>query len=633
MICIALSSHGCDRERIAEPPDPPSAYTIVVVPDPPEGGNVAGGGTYPEGAAVTVTATAARGYAFVRWAENGVEVSSSAVHTFRATGNRSLVGQFMRRRHTVAISGAGTGHGTVVSNPPGIACEIRAGRLSGVCANQYFAGIALRLVAIADAGSTFDGWSGDCRGTGSCLLDVEADHVAGATFTAATSATMPLGYLDPANFSANTATIDLAASPSGATYLFVVPDLGSHNWYLANVDLGNQLVDFRVVATQGPGSAQSSVRPLPSIERPSLNLWTTPAAGSPSGLPQTDLFYVYSQTGGNYVAIPGRLVSVGTRYAIYEDTGNQDNFSAAEYAVIQGILDTQWRRVEQLFGSPTDLDGNGRVIVFVSRTMMQHRRFGQAYVDNCHLRPDPGPCVRRGEFIYIAGLDYFAPVTDRRFYVETYYPRNILHETIHLMQQAHAFRRTGGWASFSVPAFYGEGQAEIMSFEAGFRAATIWDAVRRHLVEADQSRRNAFFYPYELGALFYLFLHRTWGDGIGQRLIDAAYDGARVRRSLTELAVGVPEGLAVAMFYAALVFDGTEFGSRYGLEFAGENVREQLGSVGVPVREVGVGGEGIERRSYTGCAVFRVAHVGPVRIVIEASWGRAYILIAQPRGG
>ena len=69
-------------------------YTVSVSANPSNGGTVSGGGTYQQGQSCTVHATAATGYTFQRWTENGSQVSTNANYTFTVTVNRSLVAHF-----------------------------------------------------------------------------------------------------------------------------------------------------------------------------------------------------------------------------------------------------------------------------------------------------------------------------------------------------------------------------------------------------------------------------------------------------------------------------------------------------------------------------------------------------------
>ena len=78
--------------QVAIAPQP--TYTVTVSANPAEGGTVSGGGEATEGAEVTVTATPASGYHFVRWTENDTTVSTAASYTFDLEANRTLVAVF-----------------------------------------------------------------------------------------------------------------------------------------------------------------------------------------------------------------------------------------------------------------------------------------------------------------------------------------------------------------------------------------------------------------------------------------------------------------------------------------------------------------------------------------------------------
>lgn len=72
----------------------PSCYTVSLSAQPDEGGSVQGAGTFNENSQVTVSATPNNGYKFVKWTENGVQVSTSASYQFTLTKDRNLVALF-----------------------------------------------------------------------------------------------------------------------------------------------------------------------------------------------------------------------------------------------------------------------------------------------------------------------------------------------------------------------------------------------------------------------------------------------------------------------------------------------------------------------------------------------------------
>ncbi|HPR26597.1 M6 family metalloprotease domain-containing protein [Lentimicrobium sp.] len=69
-------------------------YQVMLSAMPAEGGTVSGSGTYAHGAGVTVSATAAAGWTFVNWTENGNVVSPDPSYTFTITQNRTFVANF-----------------------------------------------------------------------------------------------------------------------------------------------------------------------------------------------------------------------------------------------------------------------------------------------------------------------------------------------------------------------------------------------------------------------------------------------------------------------------------------------------------------------------------------------------------
>ena len=108
-----------------------TAFTLVASDSPtvniaasasPAGmGTIIGAGDYPLGASVSLRATPATGYGFVKWTQNGAQVSTAATYNFTAATNRVLVANFVPA-YAVAVSaspgyaGPVTGAGTYNSN-------------------------------------------------------------------------------------------------------------------------------------------------------------------------------------------------------------------------------------------------------------------------------------------------------------------------------------------------------------------------------------------------------------------------------------------------------------------------------------------------------------------------------------
>lgn len=76
----------------------------------------------------------------------------------------------------VTVNFAGTGGGQVTSNPVGINC-------TDDCVGYFQVQTLVRLTASPAAGSSFDGWSGECTGTGLCQFSLNQNAQVTATFS------------------------------------------------------------------------------------------------------------------------------------------------------------------------------------------------------------------------------------------------------------------------------------------------------------------------------------------------------------------------------------------------------------------------------------------------------------------
>jgi hypothetical protein len=93
------------------------------------------------------------------------------------TGATTVTATFTLQTNVLTVVRAGTGAGSVTSDPTGIACG------TDCVANENY-GTTVTLTAMAGANSTFAGWSGGgCTGTGTCVVTVTAATTVTATFT------------------------------------------------------------------------------------------------------------------------------------------------------------------------------------------------------------------------------------------------------------------------------------------------------------------------------------------------------------------------------------------------------------------------------------------------------------------
>jgi hypothetical protein len=80
-------------------------------------------------------------------------------------------------QHLLSVTRAGSGDGSVGSNPAGISCGTD-------CSEAYDQGTTVALTRLPDANSVFTGWSGACTGTGFCVVTMDAARSVTANFAA-----------------------------------------------------------------------------------------------------------------------------------------------------------------------------------------------------------------------------------------------------------------------------------------------------------------------------------------------------------------------------------------------------------------------------------------------------------------
>ena len=172
---------NANRTLVANFTYTPPTYTVAVSANPTNGGTVTGGGTFQQGQSCTVNATAATGFTFANWTENGTVVSTNAHYTFTVNANRTLVANFTANTYTVNVSANPTAGGIV----------------SGGGSFTY--GQSCTVSATAATGYTFTNWTENGN-----VVSTNAQY----TFTVNANRTLV------AHFTANTYTVSVSANPT-----------------------------------------------------------------------------------------------------------------------------------------------------------------------------------------------------------------------------------------------------------------------------------------------------------------------------------------------------------------------------------------------------------------------------------
>src|SRR5580698_1138777 len=136
--------------------------------------------SFASGTQVTLTAAPTTGSTFTGW---GAPCSGTGTCVVTLTAATTVTATFTQSTTNFAltVTEAGTGTGTVTSNPAGIACQ-------PTCTANFASGQVVALTATPAQGATFAGWSGaGCSGTVGCSVTMTAAQMVTATFNKGTT--------------------------------------------------------------------------------------------------------------------------------------------------------------------------------------------------------------------------------------------------------------------------------------------------------------------------------------------------------------------------------------------------------------------------------------------------------------
>jgi hypothetical protein len=151
-------------------------------------------------------------------------VSCTATNGAGLTSSASASYQVLPPPVSVSVSTTGTGGGVVTSQPAGISCGL-------TCTAQFDAGSPVQLTAVADSGSAFAGWSGDCSGLNAvCTLTAAQGRSATAAFATVTTNHPPVANAATETTPEDTpSAITLTGSdPDGDPLTFVIGAKPAH---------------------------------------------------------------------------------------------------------------------------------------------------------------------------------------------------------------------------------------------------------------------------------------------------------------------------------------------------------------------------------------------------------------------
>jgi hypothetical protein len=131
--------------------------------------------SYASGSTVTLTATPDSGIVFVGWIGACSGTGSCLLNMTSDKQVRAVFGS--NPVLNVSVSSVDSGAGTVTSSPAGINC-------GSSCSQQFNPETEVALTAHPAAGSTFAGWAGACKGTGTCTVTMLTDQTVNAQFGA-----------------------------------------------------------------------------------------------------------------------------------------------------------------------------------------------------------------------------------------------------------------------------------------------------------------------------------------------------------------------------------------------------------------------------------------------------------------
>ncbi len=211
---------------------------------------------FPVGSLVTLTPVAEKGNSFIGW--NGSECyPSTDLCTLKM--DRSYLFRPLFASGVSELRVSVRGSGSVISNPSGITCS------SGTCKGLFADDQLVTLASYANNRGRFIGWTGDCRGVGSCTVKVTRNRIPSVTAAFADvpadapviDITTPLRELVPSiellPTPALTAPTEpaISAAPASKTFIRLDGTVAFINTYASNNISTSSLLSTTIFAPDG----------------------------------------------------------------------------------------------------------------------------------------------------------------------------------------------------------------------------------------------------------------------------------------------------------------------------------------------------------------------------------------------
>lgn len=194
----------------------------------------------------------------------------------------------------------------------------------------------------------------------------------------------------------------------------------------------------------------------------------------------------------------GRVMAVGTRVIVIADTSNPaGGFTPGDYQAIADTFDTKIYPVMAAnFGTPADIDGNGRVIAFFTRAVNELTPVGSgSFVGGFFFARDlfasaGCPSSNVGEMFYMLAADPAGEVNGNIrsvSFVQSITPGTLAHEFQHLINASRRIYVNTPWSGELEETFMEEGLshiAEELMFYQGAGLSPRMNVGLAHLVNA-----------------------------------------------------------------------------------------------------------------------------------------------------